>query len=281
MFNSIGIAGLGLLGGSVALAAKRKNLAEKIYGYTRSSETLNKAISLGVIDRSFSDFSSMVDSSDFVILSAPISVNVQLAKKITKIKPEILFTDVGSTKKTIATAVDRCFRCKHRFCGSHPIAGSEKRGIENANSHLFEGKIVILTPSKKSEGSAVRTIEIFWKNIGATVVKMKADRHDEICSYTSHFPHIAAFLLVEMLSKKFQIAQASPCIGPGFRDTTRIAASDQEIWTEIFIDNRKNLLKAIREFKRSLDDVERLIKSKDTESLKKWIEKIKKIRNKI
>ncbi len=280
-FQSIGVAGLGLLGGSIALAAKRKGLAENICGYTRTPETLKKAKNLGVIDFSFQDFSDLVMNSDFVILAAPISVNVELAKSIAKIKPMLLFTDVGSTKDLIVQTVEKSFMQGHRFCGSHPMAGSEKRGIENSNPHLFEGKTVVITPANNSESSVIETIEEFWRNTGASVTRMQSRQHDEICAYTSHFPHLVAFLLVDILSERINSPSVKTCIGAGFRDTTRIAASDEEIWTEIFVSNRENILQAISKFRKDLDNVTELLQKQDFDALKSWIEKIKKIRNEL
>ncbi|MCM8822212.1 MAG: prephenate dehydrogenase/arogenate dehydrogenase family protein [Candidatus Omnitrophica bacterium] len=280
-FRSIGIAGLGLLGGSIALAAREKGIAGKVYGYTRSENTFQKAKSLGLIDKSFQDFSQMVEDSEFIILCAPISVNVDLAKIIARVKPGALFTDVGSTKETIVRAVEDTFSAGHGFCGSHPMAGSEKRGIENASGQLFDGKTVIITPAKNSENSVVETVENFWASIGANVIRMESDRHDRICALTSHFPHLAAFLLVEMLSQDINCQYVRACIGSGFRDTTRIAASDQEIWSEIFLHNSANVLRAIEEFRKNLQAVESMIEKKDINSLRNWIEGIKKMRNQI
>ncbi|MCM8764814.1 MAG: prephenate dehydrogenase [Candidatus Omnitrophica bacterium] len=280
-FQSIGIAGLGLLGGSIALAARARCLASKIHGYTRTRETLKKAEDLGLIDKSFQDFSQMVGDSEFVILCAPISVNVEFAKIIARVKPMMLFTDVGSTKETIVHAVEDTFPQGNRFCGSHPMAGSEKRGIENANGQLFDGKTVIVTPARNSESSVVETVEKFWVNLGANVIIMESGQHDKICALTSHFPHLMAFLLVEMLSEDFNSDQVRACIGSGFRDTTRIAASDREIWGEIFLHNNTNVLGAIEKFREKLAVIENLIEKKDINSIKRWIEKIKILRSQI
>jgi len=281
MFDNIAIAGLGLLGGSVALAARKNNLVSEIFGYTRTPETLEKAKNSGIVDRGFLCFSEMVKVADFLVLAAPISINIELAKSIAKIKPNILFTDVGSTKKSIADAVEKHFKRKHRFAGSHPMAGSEKRGIEQADGDLFKEKTVIITPVRNAEKNTVEKIDEFWRNTGASTVTMDADQHDEICALTSHLPHLVAFLLVEMISKEIHSSEVFACIGSGFRDTTRIAASDQEIWTDIFISNKHNILKSIKNFRTSLENVEKMIKAKDTDALKKWIGEIKEIRQRI
>ncbi|MCX7705085.1 MAG: prephenate dehydrogenase/arogenate dehydrogenase family protein, partial [bacterium] len=188
IFQSIGIAGIGLLGGSVALAAKKKKLAEKIYGYTRSMATIKRALDLGVIDESFENFSLMIEQCEFVILCAPISINIELAVTIGRKRPKLLFTDVGSTKKTIVDVVEKNFPPGHGFCGSHPMAGSEKRGVEFSDPALFSGKTVILTPVQNADASASETIKKFWQRLDAKVISMDAALHDEICAYTSHFP---------------------------------------------------------------------------------------------
>ena len=161
------------------------------------------------------------------------------------------------------------------------MAGSEKRGIENSNPHLFEGKTVVITPANNSESSVIETIEEFWRNTGASVTRMQSRQHDEICAYTSHFPHLVAFLLVDILSERINLPSVKTCIGAGFRDTTRIAASDEEIWTEIFVSNRENILQAISKFRKDLDKVTELLQKQDFDALKSWIEKIKKIRNEL
>lgn len=281
IFQSIGIAGIGLLGGSIALAAREKRLADKIYGFTRTTATIEKALRSGVIDKPFENFSEMIRQCDFVILCAPILTNIELAGIIARTRPDLLFTDVGSTKKTIVDAVENSFSHRHKFCGSHPMAGSEKRGVEYSNPILFSGKTVILTPSKNSDSSAVETIERFWENLDAKIIRMEASQHDEICAYTSHFPHIVAFLLVEMLEDLDNQDQVKECIGTGFRDTTRIAASDQEIWSEIFVSNRENIVKTVEVFKKNLDRIEKLVEKKDMDNLKTWIERVKKLRMKI
>ncbi|MGB9642935.1 MAG: prephenate dehydrogenase [Candidatus Ratteibacteria bacterium] len=278
-FKSIGIAGLGLLGGSVALAAKSNGLVSEIFGYTRSPDTLKRACNLGIVDRPFSDFSEMVKQAEFVFLSGPISVNLEFTKNILKVKPSLLFTDVGSTKKAITDLVEELFPDGHFFAGSHPMAGSEKRGIDEARNDLFTGRTVIITPVKNSNTLAKETIRNFWESIGAKTVIMSAEKHDKICCYTSHLPHLLAFLLVKMLEKKLRDSDVLACIGPGFRDTTRIAASDQEIWAEIFTSNKQNMLLAIKKFQMELGRVEQMIEKNDIESLKKWIEKVRQMRN--
>jgi len=281
MFETIGIAGLGLVGGSVALAVKSKGIAHKIFGYTRTSQTLQKATERGIIDRGFSDFDEFIKDAEFVILSAPISANIGFARRIAKQHPYLLFTDVGSTKTDIVRAVEESFPSGHRFAGSHPMAGSEKKGIDQASGSLFENKAVIITPLPNCACSTIETIEKFWQMIGGKPIRMDAKTHDEICTYTSHLPHLIAFLLVSLLSEKMDEPYVNFCVGAGFRDTTRIAASDHEIWSEIFLSNRKNMLHAIKKLRLYLDQVEKMIDKKDGRLLKEWIEKIRKIRSAI
>jgi len=278
MFKSIGIAGLGLLGGSVALAAKSNGLVSEVFGYTRSSDTLQRACDLGIVDRPFSTFSEMVKEAECVFLSGPISVNLELTKSILEVKPTLLFTDVGSTKKAITDVVEKLFPYRNCFAGSHPMAGSEKRGIDQARCDLFSGRTVIITPVKNAGTQAVETIRNFWERVGAKTVIMSAEKHDTICSYTSHLPHLVAFLLVEMLEGKLDDSDVMSCIGPGFCDTTRIAASDQEIWAEIFASNKENMLLAMKKFQLHLEQIERIIEKNEVEHLKKWIEKVKQMR---
>ncbi|HOC02653.1 MAG TPA: prephenate dehydrogenase/arogenate dehydrogenase family protein [bacterium] len=281
MFENIGIAGLGLLGGSIALSVKELGLSKRISGFTRSPKTLERAISLGAVDDGLLNFEEFIKDVDFVVLSAPISANIELARIIGRQKPSLLFTDVGSTKKEIVKMVEDFFPSGHRFVGSHPMAGSEKKGIDQANPFLFKGKTVIITPVSNCSPSTIETIEDFWNKIGARTVRMDADTHDDLCAYTSHLPHLVAFLLVSVFSEKMDDPNVAACIGAGFRDTTRIAASDQEIWSEIFLSNSENILNAIEKFKEHLNKIEDMIEKKDAQSLKNMIEKIRKIRSTI
>jgi len=275
-FDNIGIIGLGLLGGSICLAARKSGVAKKVLGYTRTPGTLEKAKNTGLIDKGFSDISRFIEESDFIILCAPVFSNFRYINDIVKTKPEVFFTDVGSTKNNIVKLVDGQFKGQHNFIGSHPIAGSEKKGFDFSSEDMFKGRVVILTPGEKSRPQALSKLKTFWETLGSSTVVMDAGKHDEILAYTSHLPHSVIFALCMSLKNKISDSQSVLGFGTGLKDTTRIGGSDPQIWTEIFIDNKTNILSAIEEFKTALNDLQSLIEKEDRVSLEEYLKNAKK-----
>jgi prephenate dehydrogenase len=263
-FNSVAIVGIGLIGGSLALAIKEKKLASEVIGVSRHKKNLSLAKKIGAIDIG-SQHISAVRHADLVIVSAPVGAILELAPAIAKvIKPDCIVFDVGSTKQEIVSAFDKL--CNN-FVGVHPLAGSEKRGVANSDAALFEGSLCIVTPTKHTNRDALTKIRQLWSAIGAKVAILPPDTHDTILSFVSHLPHIAAFSLVNAVPREY-LRFAST----GFKDTTRIAASDSEIWFDIFLSNRKELLKAIGAFEHNLSRIKSAIVNNDKESLRGIIE---------
>lgn len=259
LFNKIAIIGTGLIGGSFALAVKRKGLAKCIVGVSRRKATLVLAKKLEVIDCGSQNL-SIVKDADLVVLATPVDKIVPLAKKIRKIiHPECIVMDVGSTKAQVVPALDKIFP---NFIGTHPMAGSEKRGVANINPNLFVNSLCILTPSKKTRVIVRGKIANLWKKIGARVVVMPSDKHDKALSFVSHLPHIVAFSLIGAVPREYLSLAAS-----GLKDTTRIAASEAEIWQAIFLSNRKNALKAINSFEANLSKIKSALRNNDAAGL--------------
>ncbi len=277
-FENIGIVGLGLLGGSIGLAVKQKKLAKHILGWTRTPETIVKAENKGIIDKTFTSFQEFIGDTDFLILCAPVFSNNKYIEDIVRLKPELLFTDIGSTKSAIVKCVDAFFVKPHNFVGSHPMAGSENKGIDFADSKMLENKIVILTPGEKSSPFAIAQIKNFWKSLGCKTAIMNADKHDEILAYTSHLPHSIVFALCKTLKKEIDKEEFFLSVGSGLMDTTRIGSSDPQVWTEIFISNRSNILSAIERIKAEIDEFTGILENKDADLLKKYLEDAKNIR---
>ncbi|MCL5674130.1 MAG: prephenate dehydrogenase/arogenate dehydrogenase family protein [Candidatus Omnitrophica bacterium] len=277
-FENVGIVGLGLLGGSLGLAIKKRKVAGKVLGWTRTAETIIKAEKSGIIDKGFTSFQEIVKDANFLILCAPVFSNNKYVEDVVHLKPGLLFTDIGSTKATIVQHVDACFSNPHNFVGSHPIAGSEKKGIDFADADMFNDKTIVLTPGEKSSPSSFRHIEKFWKSLGGKTIVMDAGRHDELLAYTSHLPHSIIFALCRGLKREIDKKGFFVSIGSGLRDTTRIAGSDARVWTEIFIDNRDNVLSAIEGFKTEIDEFIHLLQEKDENLLEKYMEEAKNVR---
>ncbi len=267
LFNKVAIIGTGLIGGSLALAIKNKGLAGEIIGVSRHKKTLLLAKRIGAIDKGARDL-KVIQDADLVILATPVSTIIKLAVKISKIiKKECLVTDVGSTKQAIVSKLERIFPC---YVGSHPLAGSEKRGVLNADARLFKDSLCILTATKNTHKVAQEKIKRLWNNLGAKVIFVAPDAHDKILSFVSHLPHLVAFSLIGAVPGNY-LKFAST----GLKDTTRVAASDSEMWSDIFLSNQKNVLKSIGLFQNNLSLIKSAIQRKDKKLLNKVLENAK------
>lgn len=268
LFNKIAIIGVGLIGGSMGLALRKKKLCNQIIGISRHKKTISLAKKIKAIDKGVKHL-DMIKEADLVILATPVSAILNLAPRISKIiKPDCIVSDVGSTKEEIVSKLDKVFA---RYVGSHPIAGSEKRGIINANPNIFRNSLCILTPTKNTDPAALRKIKILWQKLGVGgVFNLAPATHDKILSSVSHLPHILAFSLIETVPRRYFKFASN-----GLKDTTRIAASDSELWVDIFLSNRKNMLQAIECFEKNLSKIKSVISKKDRRSLSKILKKAK------
>lgn len=270
LFKKIAIVGTGLIGGSLALVIKEKKLAKTVVGFSRRKETIVRALKAGIIDEGSQDL-NIIKGADFVILATPVDVILDLAPQITKIiGPEAIVTDVGSTKEKIVTKLDKIFK---NFIGSHPLAGSEKRGVANAKPEIFQDSLCILTPTKKSKGAIVEKVKKFWELAGARTATLDPGKHDKVLGFVSHLPHVVAFSLMGSVPKEHLKFAAS-----GLRDSTRIAGSDAEVWSEIFLSNQKNLLKSIEDFEKNILKLKSAIKRKDKKAINLILTQAKKKR---
>lgn len=264
LFDRVAIIGVGLIGGSIGLAVKKRRVANYVLGFARHRSSLLKAKKMGAIDESSRDFKKL-KNCDLVILACPVYTNISLSQKILPLLKEgAILTDVSSTKKEIISQIKRSLPKEIDFIGSHPLAGSEKRGIINARENLFEKSVCILTPLESTKKEALKKMVIFWQRLGAKVRLLTSERHDSIISVTSHLPHAISFSLMRSLPKRyFEFSSTS------FKDITRIASSDSQLWCDIFLTNRKNILKAIEDFQLDLEKLKQLIrKSKKKELLR-------------
>jgi len=271
LFNKVAIVGTGLIGGSIALAIKKKGLAGEVIGVSRHKKSLALAKKKKAIDRGSQDF-AIVKDADLLIFATPVDAILKAAPKIRRIISKgCIVSDVGSTKREIASRLEKLFP---NYIGSHPLAGSEKRGIVNAQPHLFEDSLCILTTTNKTKGASLRKIKLLWRRLGARTLILTPSLHDKILSFTSHLPHILAFSLIGVIPRKF-LRFASG----GLRDTTRIAASSSELWPDILLSNRKNILKDIELFEAQLSRLKAAVRRKDKETLKIILEKAKRNRD--
>jgi prephenate dehydrogenase len=273
VIQRLAIVGVGLLGGSIALAARAHGLAREIVGIGRDRTRLEAPLRAGAVDRVTTDLAAGVRDADVVVLAANVLANEQLlADAWPAVASSAVVTDVGSTKRGIVAAAER-LPGAHRFVGSHPMAGSEKSGYAVARPDLFRGAIVIVTPGDASEPGAVKTVTSFWEALGARVSALEPDTHDRVVAAISHLPHVVAWALVEAVGR-FEPA-ALPFAARGFKDTTRIAAADTAMWTEILLSNRDSIASSLGAFRGALGDLERLIAAGDRGGIERLLARLK------
>jgi len=261
LFNKVAIVGVGIIGGSIGLAVKKRKLARLVIGISRHKKTIDSALTRKAIDRGFCDISA-VQEADLVILALPVSSIIQIGREMTAlIKSGVLVTDTGSTKKEVVRELEKVLP---NFVGGHPLAGSEKQGVINADGDLFRDSLCILTPTKKTSKTALNKIKNFWKVLGAQVFYLSPAKHDKYISYVSHLPHIVAFSLIYSIPRNTLYLASG-----GLKDTTRIAASGDELWKDIFITNPENILVALKTFNNSLSRIRSAIIRRDTKALVK------------
>ncbi len=263
MFKNTLIVGLGLIGGSLAFDIKSLKLSENIHAFDKSKLAIKKGIELGIIDDGF----NLHTNYDFVIFANPISTLEESAFYLKDYTKDAIITDSASVKTYVEDIFKPIF--KENFVGSHPIAGSHKSGIENAQNELFKNKLSIVCPTGISRHEYISVVESFWEAIGSKVLFLDSKTHDKIFSITSHLPHLVAYTLVSSLPQEY-----IPYVGQGFLDTTRIGASESNIWSDIFLYNKDNLLKAIKLFKENIGYLENILKSEDKTLLKSTLQNI-------
>ena len=273
MFEQLGLIGCGLMGGSFALALKRAGLVKRVVGYSKSPSTTERARQLGIIDVEAPSALLAVSGADIVLLAVPVSATEATFKAIRHlVNPNTLIMDVGSTKRDVVDAARRVLR-DHVGCfvPAHPIAGREVSGVEHADADLYSGKQVILTPIERTFTVQLQKAVDVWTALGCDVVKMSPQAHDAAYAAVSHLPHLIAFALINSISGQAQGKDHLALAGSGFRDFTRIAASDPKMWRDILIANKEELLEQSRIFQASLNALEKLIANADGDGLEAQI----------
>ena len=274
MFEQLGLIGCGLMGGSFALALKKAGLVKRVVGYSKSPSTTERAKKMGVIDVEASSALFAVSGADIVLIAVPVSATEAIFKAIRHmVQPSTLIMDVGSTKRDVVDAARRVLReqvgC---FIPAHPIAGKELSGVEHADADLYTGSQVILTPIERTYTAQLAKAASVWTALGCNVTQMSPQAHDAAYAAVSHLPHLIAFALMNGISTQAEGANYMGLAGSGFRDFTRIAASDPKMWRDILIANREELLAQSKLFQTSLHCLERLIASGDGEGLEQLID---------
>ena len=273
MFQQLGVIGCGLMGGSFALALKRAGLVKRVIGYSKSPSTTERAKKLGVIDVAAESALLAVSGSDIVLIAVPVAATETTFKAIRHlVEPGVLFMDVGSTKRDVVDAARRVLRERiASFVPAHPIAGKEVSGINHADAALYSGRQVIITPLAQTSPELVQKATDVWSAVGAQVLKMSPENHDAAFAAVSHLPHLLAFAYFNAVVGQPAGRDFLSLAGPGFRDFTRIAASDPSVWRDILMSNREEILKQAQRFRHALDAMELVIKSGNPEALEDMI----------
>ncbi len=278
MIRRLGLVGLGLLGGSVAKAARAHGVADEIVAVGRDRARLEPALRDGAIDRAATDLAEGLRDVDFCVLATPVATLTALLPDVWRAVPsDAVVTDVGSTKAAIVETAERLAAGRPlAFVGSHPMAGSEQAGYRVSRADLFRGATVIITPTERSDWHAVKRVGAFWEALGGRLVTLDPVTHDRATAAISHLPHLVADALVDAVVR--MDPRFLEVAGRGFKDTTRIAASDPHMWREIFQENRAGLAEALAAFRAALDALERLIAQGDAAAIEAELDRIRRVR---
>lgn len=276
MFRTLVVAGVGLMGGSLALAARERGLVERVVGYGRNEETLRRAEGMGILDACFLRPEEFPEEADFLVLATPVSTIAPLTRSfLPRLGPGCLVSDVGSVKRRVVADMEQVLDRGQgpSFVGAHPIAGSDQWGPDAARGDLFDQRRCIITPTGASDAGAVERLEAFWRGVGARVERMDAALHDRVLGVVSHLPHVAAAALVNALERSsIESLDLAEYCGSGFRDTTRIAGGRPELWRDICLLNREAVLDGLREHIQALERMADCIHRNDGPGLEQEFE---------
>lgn len=269
LFDTLAIAGLGLIGGSIARDARQRGLAGRIIAFGRSAARLEHARHMGLIDAGYTEFGDAIAAADLVIIGTPVRIIAAQARAcMPGMRPGAILCDVGSVKGQVVRDIESCAPPHVHFIGAHPIAGTENSGFESSVSGLFEERICVLTPTPHTDAAALQRLGQFWEALGSRVITMDTQTHDRMFAAISHLPHMVAFALVNAISgmQGFEgdILQYS---AGGFRDFTRIAASDPVMWRDIALMNRECILQSIDCMEQSLGAIKAAVAAGDADTI--------------
>ena len=264
--NHLAVIGVGLIGGSLIRALRRKGCVGKVSGYSRTSVSLDTALSLGVVDEAGTDIATVVENADVIVVATPLATNADMFAAMRDVlKPDAIVTDVGSVKGPVIDAAREMLKPRQfsRFVPGHPVAGTEKSGVEASFAELFDAHRVILTPVKETDKAALDQIENMWRSAGAEIIHLPAQQHDAILAATSHLPHMLAYALVDCLAGMNEHEDIFRFAAGGFADFSRIASSSPLMWHDICFANRDELLAVMERFQVQLQALTEAIRDDD------------------
>jgi prephenate dehydrogenase len=280
-WKKITIVGVGLLGGSLGLAIKKHRLAKNVVGFVRRAASVAECKEIGAVHRATRDLREAAGDADLIILCTPLAQMRPLVEQmLPALKRGAIVTDVGSVKRSVVRELESLVaKAGAHFIGSHPMAGAEKTGVAAGRADLFAGTVCVVTPTRKSNRNALRAVEGFWRAVGASVLRLTPELHDELVGRSSHLPHVLAAVLANyVLNPAFPKQQSLLCAN-GFRDTTRIASGSPEMWRDIALANRKNLANALNDLIADLQKFQRTLRKADAQAVAEFFEAAKKSRD--
>lgn len=281
MSTQVTIVGTGLIGGSLAKAIRKSGFANVVVGYDRDENELKQAKSLGIIDRYSVDLVQAIEGSEIIVLAVPVLATGEVLKKIEQaLGDDSIITDVGSSKAAVVAAARNSLGSAFaRFVPGHPIAGREQSGIQAAETELFRGHRIILTPLEQTQAKAVDRVTEMWESIGADVKCLGVQQHDLVLGATSHLPHVLAYATVDALAGSEYVDKIFDFAAGGFRDFTRIASSDPIMWRDICLTNKDAILDVLGHFEARLKSIRTLIENEDSPGLTETFANAKQIRD--
>ena len=282
-FDEICVIGLGLIGGSFALNLKTKGYTGKLSAVDINPEAIERGLELGIIDRGSLKY-SLVKNADLIVIATPVGVYEEVLDRIIPfLKKGAIVTDIGSVKGKLVYMCEEKLKGKAPFVGGHPIAGTEKSGVENAVENLFLNAKFVITPTENTDREALNRVKRLWENLGSEIVEMDPFHHDRVFAAVSHLPHVVAYSMVSAIGRLSNELQTNlfEYTGGGFKDFTRIAMSDPVMWRDICIANRENVLNAIKAFKETIETVEKFIKEKNEGKLEEFFKQARKKRSSV
>jgi prephenate dehydrogenase len=271
LFQRVAVIGVGLIGGSFALALKQAQACGHVVGVGRNAANLKLALSRGVVDSTASDPARAAENADLVLVAAPVGQFDKIFRDVAaSLKPGAILTDAGSTKRDVVAAARKALKKKSaQFVPAHPIAGAEKSGAGAANAELFRGRRVVITPLKENPPQAVERVNQAWSTCGARTSQMSPEQHDAVFAAVSHLPHLLAYALVHEVAGRKNANELLSFAAGGFRDFTRIASSHPEMWRDICVANADNLGAELASFAKKLAAVKKLLSRGDARALEK------------
>jgi len=281
MIRRLALIGVGLIGGSLARALRDAGHVQEIVGYGRGLANLQRAAELGVVDRIDTSLSAAVQGADMVVLATPVGSMAKIFVEIAPyLGPETVVTDVGSVKGAVVDAARTGLGARFAaFVPGHPIAGTERSGVDASFASLFVGRRVVLTPLQENRPESVTRVRDMWRAAGADVVDMRVEHHDEVLAATSHLPHLLAYTLVDLLAQLEDHREVFAFAAGGFRDFTRIASSDPVMWRDISLANRNAIARVLEQYRQALDQLAAALDAGDGEQLQQLFARAKAARD--